>query len=135
MGLLSNLARGLVRGADRTAKLTSKRGPRSFYISRGAKPTGILTSSGKFVRIKSMVPELVVPNLEGFHLKPYVSYKAPKGTEQPLTAKELFMETAAVQIEKDFQEGTFDQNNLKKYGFEPSQEGKLFKLFPKNYVR
>ncbi|XP_072096631.1 large ribosomal subunit protein mL41 [Mobula birostris] len=135
MGLLSNLARGLVRGADRTAELTSKRGPRSFYRSRGTKPTGFITSSKKFVKIRQMVPELMVPNLEGFNLKPYVSYKAPTGTEQPLTAKKLFMETAAVQIEKDFQAGTFDPNNLEKYGFEPSQEGKLFQLFPKNYVQ
>ncbi|XP_043575840.1 39S ribosomal protein L41, mitochondrial [Chiloscyllium plagiosum] len=135
MGLLSNLARGLVRGADRTAELTSKRGPRSFYKSRGAKPAGVLTSSGKFIKIRKMVPEFVVPNLEGFKLKPYVSYKAPKGTEQPLTAKTLFTETIAPQIEKDFQEGNFDLNNLEKYGFEPSQEGKLFQLFPKNYVR
>ncbi|XP_020378186.1 39S ribosomal protein L41, mitochondrial [Rhincodon typus] len=135
MGLLSNLARGLVRGADRTAELTSKRGPRSFYKSRGAKSAGIITSSGKFIKIRKMVPELVVPNLEGFKLKPYVSYKAPQGTEQPLTAKKLFTETVAPQIEKDFQEGNFDLNNLEKYGFEPSQEGKLFTLFPKNCVR
>ncbi|XP_032905205.1 39S ribosomal protein L41, mitochondrial [Amblyraja radiata] len=135
MGLLSNLARGLVRGADRTAEITSKRGPKSFYRSRGAKPTGYITSSGKFVKIKKMVPELVVPNLKGFSLKAYVSYKAPSGTEQPLTAKKLFMETAAVQIEKDFREGIFDSNRLEKYGFEPSQEDKVFRLFPKNYVR
>ncbi|GCB73494.1 large ribosomal subunit protein mL41 [Scyliorhinus torazame] len=135
MGLLSNLARGLVRGADRTAELTSKRGPRSFYRSRGAKPGGIITSSGKFLKIRTMVPEFIVPNLEGFKLKPYVSYKAPRGTEQPLTAKKLFTETVAPQIEKDFQEGNFDLNNLEKYGFEPIQEGKLFQLYPKNYVR
>ncbi|XP_038638294.1 39S ribosomal protein L41, mitochondrial [Scyliorhinus canicula] len=135
MGLLSTLARGLVRGADRTAELTSKRGPRSFYRSRGAKPAGIITSSGKFLKIRTMVPEFIVPNLEGFKLKPYVSYKAPRGTEQPLTAKKLFTETVAPQIEKDFQEGNFDLNNLEKYGFEPIQAGKLFQLYPKNYVR
>ncbi|XP_003757595.1 39S ribosomal protein L41, mitochondrial [Sarcophilus harrisii] len=134
MGLLSALTRGLVRGADRMSKWTSKRGPRTFYKSRGAKFTGF-SKSGKFVMVKEMVPEFVVPDLTGFKLKPYVSYRAPAGTDEPLTAKQLFMEAVAPSIEKDFKEGTFDPNNLEKYGFEPTQEGKLFQLYPKNYVQ
>ncbi|XP_005994514.1 large ribosomal subunit protein mL41 [Latimeria chalumnae] len=134
MGLLADLARGLVRGADRMAEFTSKRGCKTHYKPRGTKRTGFITSSGKFVTVKEMVPEFVVPNLSGFKLKPYVSYKAPTGTEEPFTAKKLFMEVVAPQIEKDIKEGSFDPNNLEKYGFEPTQEGKLFQLYPKNYV-
>ncbi|XP_072489274.1 large ribosomal subunit protein mL41 isoform X1 [Notamacropus eugenii] len=134
MGLLSALTRGLVRGADRMGKWTSKRGPRTFYKGRGAKFTGF-SSGGKFVKVKEMVPEFVVPDLTGFKLKPYVSYRAPAGTDEPLTAKQLFMEAVAPSIEKDFKEGTFDPKNLEKYGFEPTQEGKLFQLYPKNYVQ
>ncbi|XP_043838226.1 39S ribosomal protein L41, mitochondrial [Dromiciops gliroides] len=134
MGLLSALTRGLVRGADRMSKWTSKRGPRTFYKGRGAKFTGF-SSSGRFVKVKEMVPEFVVPDLTGFKLKPYVSYRAPAGTDEPLTAKQLFMEAVAPSIEKDFKEGTFDPKNLEKYGFEPTQEGKLFQLYPKNYVQ
>lgn len=96
---------------------------------------GYLTLGGKFIKIKEMVPEFVVPNLTGFKLKPYVSYKTPKGTEPPLTAKQLFMDVVAPQIEKDIKGGTFDPHNLEKYGYESTQEGKLFQLFPKNYVR
>ncbi|KAM9370941.1 large ribosomal subunit protein mL41 [Phaethornis superciliosus] len=135
MGLLSQLARGLVRGADRTAPFTSKRGPRSYNKGRGAKRPGLLTSNRKFILIREMVPEFIVPNLEGFKLKPYVSYRAPQGSEPPMTAKKLFDEVVAPRIEKDVKDGTFDPNNLEKYGFEPTQEGKLFQLFPKNYVR
>ncbi|XP_042193586.1 39S ribosomal protein L41, mitochondrial [Callorhinchus milii] len=135
MGVVTNLARGLIRGADRTAEFTSKRGCRSFYKSRGTKLAGYITSSRKFIKVPSMVPEFVVPDLKGFKLKPYVSYKAPKGTEEPLTAKKLFEEFVAPQIEKDIREATFDMNNLEKYGFESTQEGKLFQLYPKNYVR
>ncbi|KAH1179389.1 39S ribosomal protein L41, mitochondrial [Mauremys mutica] len=135
MGLLTNLARGLVRGADRMAEFTSKRGPRSHNKGRGARKLGYLTLGGKFIKIKEMVPEFVVPNLTGFKLKPYVSYKTPKGTEPPLTAKQLFMDVVAPQIEKDIKGGTFDPHNLEKYGYESTQEGKLFQLFPKNYVR
>lgn len=135
MGLLSELTRGLVRGADRTAPWTSKRGPRTFYKSRGAKVTGFITCSRKFKLVPEMVPKLVVPDLTGFKLRPYVSYRAPAGSEPPLTARDLFQEIVAPKIKKDFEEGTFDAEKLEKYGFEPSQEGKLFKLFPKNFVR
>ncbi|XP_063792253.1 large ribosomal subunit protein mL41 [Pseudophryne corroboree] len=135
MGLLHNLVRGLVRGSDRLAEITSKMGPKSFNRGRGAKRVGYLTSNKKFVRVKEMVPEFVVPDLTGFKLKAYVSYRAPPGTEEEMTAEKLFMETAAPAIQKDIEEGTFDPNNLEKYGLESTQEGKLFKLYPKNYVQ
>ncbi|KAM6169304.1 large ribosomal subunit protein mL41 [Rhynchocyon petersi] len=135
MGFLTGVTRGLVRGADRMSKWTSKRGPRTFYKSRGAKGTGVRAPGRKFVMIKEMVPEFVVPDLTGFKLKPYVSYRAPAGTETPLTARQLFREVVAPAIEKDFREGTFDPDKLEKYGFEPTQEGKLFQLYPKNFPR
>ncbi|KAM4665131.1 large ribosomal subunit protein mL41 [Discoglossus pictus] len=135
MGLLSKLARGLVRGADRMAECTSKRGPKSYNKGRGAKMAGYITSSGKFIKVKEMVPEFVVPDLSGFKLKAYVSYKAPPGTEEPMTAKKLFAEAVAPAIEKDIKDGRFDPENLEKYGFEQTQEGKLFQLYPKNYVQ
>ncbi|NWS49858.1 RM41 protein, partial [Probosciger aterrimus] len=135
MGLLQELVRGLVRGADRMSPFTSKRGPRTHYKGRGARRAGVLTSSKKFIRIPQMVPQFIVPDLAGFKLKPYVSYRAPEGSEPPATAKQLFTELVAPRIEKDVKDGTFDPNNLEKYGFEPTQEGKLFQLFPKNYMR
>ncbi|NXX74498.1 RM41 protein, partial [Urocolius indicus] len=135
MGLLTELARGLVRGADRMSPFTSKRGPRSYNKGRGAKPPGVRVAGKKFVLIKEMVPEFVVPDLRGFKLKPYVSYRAPEVSEQPVTARQLFNDVVAPHIKKDVENGTFDPDNLEKYGFEPTQEGKLFQLFPKNYVR
>ncbi|XP_015734141.1 39S ribosomal protein L41, mitochondrial [Coturnix japonica] len=135
MGLLTELGRGLVRGADRMAPFTSKRGPRSYNKGRGAKKMGVLTRNGKFILIKQMVPQFVVPDLAGFKLKPYVSYRAPAGTEPALTARRIFDELVAPRIERDVKDGTYDHNALHKYGYEPTQEGKLFQLFPKNYVR
>lgn len=135
MGLLGAAARCVVRGADRMSKWTSKRGPRTFYKSRGAKGTGYLSRGGKFVLVKEQVPELVVPDLAGFKLKPYVNYRAPAGTDTPLTAERLFREAVAPAIEKDLRAGTFDPERLEKYGFEPTQEGKLFQLYPKNFPR
>ncbi|XP_077377024.1 large ribosomal subunit protein mL41 [Festucalex cinctus] len=135
MGVLSTLIRGLTRGADRMSEFTSKRGSRTHNKGRGARPAGIKISSRKFLSVKEMIPEFVVPNLNGFKLKPYVSYRCPRGTEPPVTAESLFAEAVAPQIEKDFNEGMYDKDQLEKYGLEPTQEGKLFKLYPKNYVR
>ncbi|NWU96908.1 RM41A protein, partial [Upupa epops] len=135
MGLLSALARGLRRGADRIAPFTSKRGPRSHNKGRGARRPGLLVGGKKFLLVQAMVPEFVVPELKGFKLKPYVSYRAPEGSEDAMTAKQLFNEVVAPSIEKDVKNGTFDSGNLEKYGFEPTQEGKLFQLFPRNYLR
>ena len=135
MGVLSTLMRGLVRGADRMAEFTSKRGSRTHNKGRGARPTGLRLSSRKFLSIRAMIPEFVVPNLEEFKLKPYVSYRAPRGTAPPVTAESVFAEVVAPHIQKDFEDGTFSIEQMDKYGFEPTQEGKLFKLYPKNYVR
>ncbi|XP_053420566.1 39S ribosomal protein L41, mitochondrial [Nycticebus coucang] len=135
MGVLDAAARALIRGADRMSKWTSKRGPRTFCKGRGAKGTGVFAAGRKFVLIKEMVPEFVVPDLAGFKLKPYVSYRAPAGVDTPLTARELFEAAAAPAIEKDVKDGTFDPNGLEKYGFEPTQDGKLFQLYPRNFLR
>lgn len=117
------------------AEFTSKRGSRTHNKGRGARSTGLRLSSRKFLPIRAMIPEFVVPNLKAFKLKPYVSYRCPRGTEPPLTCQTLFAEAVAPQIKKDFDEGTFSENQLEKYGFEPTQEDKLFQLYPKNYVR
>uniref|UniRef100_A0ACB8F0P7 39S ribosomal protein L41, mitochondrial n=1 Tax=Sphaerodactylus townsendi TaxID=933632 RepID=A0ACB8F0P7_9SAUR len=115
MGLLGELTRGLVRGADRTSAWTSKRGPRTFYKSRGSKPAGYLTCSAKFRLVPEMVPKLVVPDLTGFKLRPYVSYRAPAGSEPPVTARHLFQEIVAPRVKKDVEEGTFDAEKLEKW--------------------
>ncbi|KAE9555752.1 hypothetical protein FO519_000966 [Halicephalobus sp. NKZ332] len=44
--------------------------------------------TGKFVPVKEMVPELVVPDLTGFELKPYVSFRTDVEIEKRRTAYE-----------------------------------------------
>uniref|UniRef100_A0A3P8S260 Mitochondrial ribosomal protein L41 n=1 Tax=Amphiprion percula TaxID=161767 RepID=A0A3P8S260_AMPPE len=135
MGVLSTLMRGLIRGADRMSEFTSKRGSRTHNKGRGVRPTGLRLSSRKVLYIRTMIPEFVVPHLEGFKLKPYISYRSLKGTDALLTTQSLFTKVVAPQIKKGFEEGTFSKDQLEKYGFESTQEGKLFKLYPKNYMR
>ena len=45
-----------------------------------------------------MEPELIVPDLEGFNLKPYVSYKTKDINTPEFTAKDLFDRTYASEI-------------------------------------
>lgn len=66
----------------------------------------------KFVYVKEMEPELVVPDLEGFKLKPYVSYRTEEVETPPFTAKELFDKVYAKQIAVQFEEGQLDKLEL-----------------------
>ncbi|KAK3740557.1 hypothetical protein QZH41_016100 [Actinostola sp. cb2023] len=83
-----HIVRGLLRGATRGV-LTGKKGNKQFYKGRGVRPPGYHTSKGGYKIVQRKVPEFIVPDLTGFELKPYVSYKAPKVDEPPMTAERL----------------------------------------------
>lgn len=57
-----------------------------------------------------MIPELIVPSLENFHLKPYVSYRVKDIKKREYTAKDLFNLVYADKIKKDFKEGQLGPN-------------------------
>jgi hypothetical protein len=84
--MLKDLNKGLTRGgANKSlghralrAKSWSKRGPRSYYKGIGARSLGSINSKGKFAYNPAKLPVFVVPDLEGFDLKPYVSHNTPK---------------------------------------------------------
>lgn len=50
---------------------------------------------GYFTYVKEMEPELVVPDLTDFKLKPYVSYRTKEVKADELTAESLFKQTYA----------------------------------------
>lgn len=56
-------------------------------------------------KVKEMEPELIVPNLEDFPLKPYVSYRAPYVEQTELTARALFNVTYAKDIMVKYEKG------------------------------
>lgn len=62
----------------------------------------------KFVYVKEMEPELIVPDLTGFQLKPYVSYRTEEVLNEPFTAKELFDKVYAGEVERAFKENNVD---------------------------
>uniref|UniRef100_UPI00358E239E large ribosomal subunit protein mL41A-like n=1 Tax=Myxine glutinosa TaxID=7769 RepID=UPI00358E239E len=135
LGALEGVVSRSIRGADRVSKFTGKRGPRDYYAGRGARPTGRHTCSGKYAIVPEMVPEFVVPTLTGCTLRPYVSYKTPDVKAEATTARSLFESVIVPEIETAIRNGTFEPTHLENYGFEPTQEGKLFKLYPKNYTQ
>ena len=71
-----------------------------------------------------MIPELIVPSLEGFTLKPYVSYKAEGITEPEFTAQDLFDVVYSKKIKEDFEKGQLDENG------EPLNPSEYEKLTP-----
>jgi len=65
-------------------------------------------SRGEFVPEK--VPELIVPDLTGCKLKPYVSYATKEIHQEELTSKDLFNVIYGPKIIADFKAGKLDEN-------------------------
>lgn len=112
--------------------LHNKRGTRIFREQRnagafpdipidkqGVDDVGYVNSKGEFVRVPEMIPELIVPNLDGFELKAYVSYRAPDVTQTEFTAEDLFHEVYAQKIVKDWNEKKLTEDGQ---SMEPSKE-------------
>ncbi|XP_012229812.1 large ribosomal subunit protein mL41 [Linepithema humile] len=114
--------------------LYNKRGSRNFkkqqaenpdpdipIDKRGVRDTGYKLDN-KWVHVPEMVPELIVPSLEGFTLKPYVSYRVEKFTQPEFTAQDLFDIVYAKKIEEDFANGQLNENGEP---LNPSEHEKL----------
>ncbi|CAK9801964.1 39S ribosomal protein L41, mitochondrial [Anthophora quadrimaculata] len=106
----------------RLLQLFNKRGSRQFKKERltnpnlnvpidrrGLKLTGRYENN-KWVNIPEMIPELIVPSLEDFHLKPYVSYRVPNFTKREYTAKDLFDIVYADKIKEDYKNSQLGPN-------------------------
>lgn len=72
--------------------------------------------------IPEMVPELIVPDLEGFQLKPYVSYRVQDIEHAEFTPQDLFHAVYTQKIVQDFREGKITEDGS---STEPSEEEKL----------
>ena len=51
---------------------------------------------------------IVVPDLTGFKLKPYVSYRTKEVAQEPFTAKDLFNVVYGKKILQDYKDGKLD---------------------------
>ncbi|XP_065882564.1 large ribosomal subunit protein mL41A-like [Dysidea avara] len=85
---MSRFLRGALMGARREP-MTSKRGNKDFYKGGGAKPTGVPTKKGGYLVLQNRITHIIIPDLTGFKLKPYVSLSSPKVDPQELTGPDL----------------------------------------------
>ncbi|XP_073848874.1 mitochondrial ribosomal protein L41 [Musca autumnalis] len=76
---------------------------------RGVRDTGVYVN-GKYVEIPEKIPELIVPDLEGCKLRPYVSYKAPDVIQSEFTSLDLFNAVYSKKIIDDFKEGKLKED-------------------------
>lgn len=88
---------------------------------RRVRETGILVD-GEYVEIPEKIPEIIVPDLTGCKLKPYVSYKAPEVVQSEFTSLDLFNAVYSKKIIEDFKAGTLQADGSAK---EPSADEQL----------
>lgn len=88
---------------------------------RGVKSTGMWVRN-KWVNVPEMIPEIIVPPLKDFHLKPYVSYRATDIERREFTAQDLFDVVYSEKIRADFKAGKLDKDGQP---LEPSEDEKL----------
>jgi len=72
------MSKFLSRSAKRRLPLTTKRARKGFYKGNRATKEGTLTSKGKFISDPDKMLQLIVPDLTGFKLKPYIANTASK---------------------------------------------------------
>lgn len=114
--------------------LHNKRGPRLFkqqritnpdpempVDKRGVRDTGY-THNGRYVEFAEMIPQLIVPDLTGCQLKPYVSYKTPDVVQTEFTSRDLFDAVYSKKIVDDFKAAKLNADGSAK---EPSDEERL----------
>ncbi|KAK2721997.1 hypothetical protein QYM36_002525, partial [Artemia franciscana] len=83
--------------------------PIQTKINYGERQVGYKVGN-KVVPVAEMIPEIIVPNLEGCELKPYVSYRAPEVVTNEFKAEDLFNAVYYEKIVKDFKEGKLSEN-------------------------
>lgn len=111
--------------------LYNKRGPRIFkqqritnpdpempVDKRGVRDTGY-TFNGKYTEVPEKIPELIVPDLTGCNLKPYVSYKTADVVQSEFTAQNLFDAVYSKKIVEDYNSGKLNDDGSPK---EPSAD-------------
>lgn len=72
------MSKYLSKSAAKRLPLNPKRVGKGYYKGKGGTSEGRLTSKGKFIANPMKKLQLMVPNLTGFPLKPYIAMSVPK---------------------------------------------------------
>lgn len=116
----------------RKFQFPNKRGTRAFkekqrtdphpeipIDKRGVRDTGFIDNKGRYLEVPERIPEMIVPDLTGFQLKAYVSYRAPRITQSEFTAEDLFNSVYAQKIVDDWNKKQLNEDGTSK---NPSKE-------------
>jgi large subunit ribosomal protein L41 len=84
------MSKYLSKSRKKNLPLTTKRAHKGFYKGKGCTTEGRLTSTGRFIVNPLKQLKLVVPDLSGFKLKPYIASSAsrfpPEERHNPVSA-------------------------------------------------
>lgn len=72
------MSKYLSKAATKRLPLNTKKAGKGYYKGKGGTKEGRLNSKGKFIVDPSKRLELIVPDLTGFKLKPYIASTASK---------------------------------------------------------
>lgn len=72
------MSKYISKSAKKRLNLTTKRAHKGFYKGKGGTKEGRLTSKGRFIVDPLKKLQLVVPDLSGFRLKPYIASTASR---------------------------------------------------------
>ncbi|VVC29356.1 Hypothetical protein CINCED_3A008258 [Cinara cedri] len=107
------------RGTNQFKKQQQENPNKDFQITDyGVRETTIKVGR-KFITVKEKIPDIIVPDLENFDLKPYVSYRVPEITQSEFTSKDLFNAVYRQKIMHDFKNKKLKENGE---STEPSEE-------------
>lgn len=93
--------------------------PRYPLETYGVRNTTIIDEFGNKVDCAEKIPEFIVPDLKGFELKPYVSYRATPFTQSEFTAEDLFNAVYSQKIVDDWNTKQLNEDGSPKT---PSEE-------------
>jgi large subunit ribosomal protein L41 len=82
-----SMSKYLSKSATKRLAITTKRAGKGFYKGKGSTKEGRVNSKAQFQPDSRLKLQLIVPDLEGFKLKPYIASTASRFP--PETRREL----------------------------------------------
>jgi len=80
------MSKYLSKSATKRLPLTTKRAKKGYYKGNGSTKEGRITSKAKFIANPLLKLQLIVPDLEGFKLKPYIAKTISKKSPEERVA-------------------------------------------------
>ncbi len=80
------MSKFLSKSATKRLPLNTKRAGKGYYKGKGCTSEGRLTSKGKFIADPMKKLQLIVPDLTGFTLKPYIARTVAKSPPKDLAS-------------------------------------------------